>query len=43
MFEYAGISEDRWFDLINIERYDVILGSPLFYQHACMVGLNPSL
>jgi hypothetical protein len=36
-FEYAGINEDRWFDLINIEQYNMILGGP-FFLPTCLYG-----
>ncbi|KAG6844130.1 hypothetical protein H0H93_016641, partial [Arthromyces matolae] len=40
-FEYAGILEDRHFDVMNLSGYDMILGTPFFWQHRVMVGLNP--
>jgi len=32
-FEYQGINEERYFDIINISNYDLILGTPWLYQH----------
>ena len=40
-FEYQQISEDRYFDIVNLLHYDMILGTP-FIQHKVPVGLNPS-
>jgi len=40
--EYQGISEEQYFDIINISNYDVILGTPWMFQHQVCVGLNPS-
>lgn len=41
-FEYQKISEERYFDIINISSYDIILGTPWMFQHQVCVGLNPS-
>jgi len=40
-FQYQGIDEERLFDIININSYDLILGTPWLYQHQVCVGLNP--
>jgi hypothetical protein len=40
--EYAGICKERWFDIINIDTYDMILGTPFMFQHSCAVGFNPT-
>ncbi|KAJ8457109.1 hypothetical protein ONZ45_g18448 [Pleurotus djamor] len=40
--EYQDVSEDRDFDVININGYDLILGTPWMFQHRVMVGLNPA-
>ena len=39
---YRGISEHRHFDVINLNEYDVILGTPWLFQHKVSVGLNPA-
>ncbi|THU76293.1 hypothetical protein K435DRAFT_705108, partial [Dendrothele bispora CBS 962.96] len=38
---YQGISEERYFDIINLSNYDVILGTPFLFQHKISVGFNP--
>ncbi|KAJ2917715.1 hypothetical protein MD484_g2704, partial [Candolleomyces efflorescens] len=40
-FKYQKINEDRWFDIVNLQSYDLILGTPFLYQHQVSVGLNP--
>jgi hypothetical protein len=40
-FQYQGIDEERLFDIININSYDLILGTPWLYQHQAYIGLNP--
>ena len=40
-FKYQGIDEERLFNIININSYDVILGTPWLYQHQACVGFNP--
>ena len=40
--EYQDISETRTFDIININNYDVILGTPWMYQHQICLGFNPA-
>src|SRR6202034_892579 len=39
---YQGISETRHFDIINLDNYDLILGTPFFYQHKVVIGFNPT-
>lgn len=39
--EYQEINETRTFDIININNYDVILGTPWMYQHQIYLGFNP--
>ncbi|QRW23678.1 Pol polyprotein/retrotransposon [Rhizoctonia solani] len=41
LFQYQGIEEDRPFDVMNIENYDLILGTPFLYQFKVTFGLNP--
>ena len=40
--EYQGINEERTLDVININSYDLILGTPWLYQHKVCIGFNPS-
>ena len=39
-FQYQGINSDRYFDIINLDEYDLILGTPFMYQHKVSVSLN---
>lgn len=41
-FEYQSISETRYFDVINLSGYDLILGTPWLFQHRISFGINPS-
>lgn len=41
-FEYQDIKEKRTFDVINLESYDLILGTPFLFQHKMQLGFNPS-
>ena len=41
-FQYQGADYKRYFDVINLQNYDLILGTPFLYQHQVMVGLNSS-
>ena len=40
--EYQDICESRTFDVININNYDLILGTPFMYQHQICLGFNPA-
>ena len=40
-FEYQRISCDRYFDIINLSNYDLILGTPFLYQHRVTMDINP--
>ena len=40
-FQYQGIDEEQVFDIININSYDLILGTPWLYQHQAYIRLNP--
>lgn len=42
LFEYSEIKEDRYFNIINISSYDIILGTLWIFQHQACIGLNPS-
>ncbi|KAG6877161.1 hypothetical protein C0993_009814 [Termitomyces sp. T159_Od127] len=39
--DYQTISNDRYFDIMNLNGYDLILGTPWIYQHRVSFGLNP--
>ncbi|KAH0578940.1 hypothetical protein H2248_003123 [Termitomyces sp. 'cryptogamus'] len=39
---YQSINEERRFDVMNLSRYNAILGTPWFYQHQVMIGFNPT-
>lgn len=32
-FKYQNIRERRYFDIVNLSNYDVILGTPFLFQH----------
>lgn len=40
-FEYQGVSKCRQFDIINLESYDIILGTPFLFQHKVGMAFNP--
>ena len=40
-FQYQMIDEDRYFDIMNLSNYDLILGTAWMYQHSVTIGLNP--
>lgn len=39
---YQSVSEERYFDIINLLNYDLILGTPFLYQHQVILGMNPT-
>ena len=39
-FQYQGMDYTHYFDVINLQTYDMILGTPFLYQRQVMVGLN---
>ena len=39
--EYQEISSKRYFNIINLLNYDIILGTPFFFQHQVLAGFNP--
>lgn len=41
LFEYQKVRSNRYFDIINLQNYDLILGTPFMHQHRVAVGLNP--
>ena len=40
--KYQGIDEKCTFDLINLNSYDLILGTPWMHQHQICLGFNPA-
>ncbi len=42
LFEYQNIKCERYFDIVNLSSYDVILGTPWLFQHQVTVGFNSS-
>ena len=41
-FEYQCIYCNRYFNIINLSNYDLILGTPFLHQHRVTMGINPS-
>ncbi len=39
---YQDITEQRRFDVLNVNGYDIILGTPFLFQHKVMLTMNPS-
>ena len=39
---YQGIRGQRHFDIVNLDSYDLILGTPFIFQHKLLIGLNPT-
>jgi hypothetical protein len=37
---YQDIDSARYFDIINLDGYDLILGTPFMFQHKVMMGFN---
>ena len=40
--KYQGVNEPRTLDIINLNNYDLILGTPFMYQHQICLGFNPA-
>ncbi|KAF8574582.1 hypothetical protein K439DRAFT_1372060 [Ramaria rubella] len=40
-FKYQDINKRRTFDIINLDSYDIILGTPFLFQHKILMGFNP--
>ena len=38
--QYGDIDSVRHFDILNLENYDLILGTPFLYQHRVQIGFN---
>ncbi|OCH85675.1 hypothetical protein OBBRIDRAFT_692290, partial [Obba rivulosa] len=41
-FIYQSVSEMRYFDVVNLLNYDLIMGTPFLFQHCVTIGLNPT-
>jgi len=39
--QYQDKAERHHFDVINLESYNVILGTPFLYEHKILIGFNP--
>jgi len=40
--QYQSVRETRYFDIINLLNYDLILGTPFWFQHQVTVSVNPA-
>ncbi|KZS88099.1 hypothetical protein SISNIDRAFT_418728, partial [Sistotremastrum niveocremeum HHB9708] len=40
-FDCLTVSEQRRFDIANLDQYDLILGTPFLFQHKVTFGFNP--
>jgi hypothetical protein len=38
--EYQGINVEWYFNLVNLQSYDLILGTPFLFQHRVMIGFH---
>lgn len=38
--QYQGTDYQQYFDVINLQHYDLILGTPFLFQHRIMIGFN---
>jgi hypothetical protein len=43
MLEVAGISETRYFDLVNSDRFDIVLGTPFLYDHGFFIDIRDGI
>ncbi|TFK80649.1 hypothetical protein K466DRAFT_503537 [Polyporus arcularius HHB13444] len=41
-FKYQVIDCSCRFDVVNVDNYDMILGTPFLFQHQVAIGLNPT-
>ncbi|OSC99262.1 hypothetical protein PYCCODRAFT_1373452, partial [Trametes coccinea BRFM310] len=42
VLEYQNIRDERYFDVVNLLNYDLILGTPFLYQHKVSFSFNPT-
>jgi hypothetical protein len=40
--KYQGINKECYLDIANLSNYDLILGTPWWFQHKVSVGMNPA-
>ena len=40
--QYQTIAESHRFDIMNLDGYDIILGTPFMFQHQMLLGFNPT-
>ncbi|KZW01359.1 hypothetical protein EXIGLDRAFT_588389, partial [Exidia glandulosa HHB12029] len=41
-FEYQNIKEKRYFDILNVDQHDLVLGLPWLNEHQVYLGFNPT-
>ncbi|KAI0070784.1 hypothetical protein K474DRAFT_1608059 [Panus rudis PR-1116 ss-1] len=39
---YQGVNEERYFDIVNLLNYNLILSMPFLFQHQVSVSMNPT-
>lgn len=39
---YQNVDEERYFDIINLSNYDLVLGTPFLYQHKVTLSIEPA-
>ncbi|QRW12655.1 Transposon Ty3-I Gag-Pol polyprotein [Ceratobasidium sp. AG-Ba] len=39
---YQEIDEEHYLDVVNLERYDLILGTPFMFKHGVSISFNPN-
>src|SRR5882762_7383320 len=40
--QYQTIDEQWQFDIMNLDGYDLLLGTPFMFQHQILLGFNPT-
>jgi hypothetical protein len=40
LLELKGVSETRYFDLVNSDRFDIVLGTPFLYDHGFFIDIR---
>ncbi|THG94498.1 hypothetical protein EW026_g6987 [Hermanssonia centrifuga] len=40
--KYQSVKETRYFDIVNLLNYDMVLGTPFLFQHRVSIGFNPT-
>ena len=41
-FEYQDIACKQWFNVVNLDNYDLILGTPFLFQYQVVLAWNPT-